>query len=104
MVLGAWERRQHEEVQKVDRQFFRDNPDVARDALRGVAGKSEDIAGIGNCAVIAPRLQHFAIFSDLVLPLRSALQTLRVDGFEADVNLIASSARGLGDEIRNLVT
>ena len=72
VVLRARQRRQEEELEDVDRQLALDDLDVAQDRLLGVVGKAQNVAGIGDGAVLAPFLQHVAILGDLVLALLGA--------------------------------
>ena len=67
------------------------------------AGKAEDIAGIGDGAVLAPFLQHLAIFGDLVLPFLGRDQVVGVDVLEPDEDAAHAGLCRLLDEIRNLV-
>src|SRR5262249_40319227 len=76
----------------------------AQDRFLGVAGKAEDVARIGDGAVVAPFLQHLAIFGDLVLALLGADQVVRIDVLEPDEDPAHAGARRLLDEIRDLVT
>ena len=66
------------------RQFALDDLDVSKDRFLGVSGKAENIAGIGCAAMVAPLLQHQAIFGDLVLSLLGGEKIVRVNVFKAD--------------------
>ncbi len=103
VVLGARQRRQEEELQDVERQFALDDLDVAQDRFLGVAGKAEDVAGIGDGAVLAPFLQHLAVLGDLVLPLLGRDQIVGVDVLQSDEHPAHAGLRRLLDEVRNLV-
>ena len=67
-------------------------------------GKPRNIAGIGDGAVLAPFLDHFPVFGDLVLPFLGRDQVVGVDVLETDENMANACPRCLLDEIRNLVT
>ena len=103
MVLRTGQRRENEEFQDVERQFALDDLDIAQDRFLGVAGKADDVAGIGDGAGLAPCLQHRAIFGDAVLPLLGAQQILRVDVLQPDEHPTHTGAAGLRDEVRDAV-
>ncbi len=65
--------------------------------------KAEDVAAEGNNAGGAPRLQHGAVFADLVLPLLGVQQVGGVDGLQADEHAPAAGAPAFLDEVRDLV-
>ena len=71
------QRREEEELENIERQFALDDLDVAEDRFLGVAREAKNIAGISDGAVLAPLLQHLAIFGDLVLPLLGGDQIVR---------------------------
>ena len=71
--------------------------------FRRIAGKAEDIAGIGETAGLLPRQQHLAIFGDAVLLLLGADEIGRIDVFQADEHAPDAGARRLLDEMRNAV-
>src|SRR4030095_10864293 len=77
--------------------------DVARDRFLRVGGKTENIAGVGNRAVVAPLLQHLAVLGDLVLPLLGCNEIVGVDVLKSDENAAHASLRRFFDEIWNLV-
>ena len=60
---------------------------------RRVARKTEDVARVGQGPDAVPRLQHRAVFGDLVLALPRVLQRLRVDALQADEHAIDAGAR-----------
>ena len=103
VVLRARQRRQEEELQDVERQLALDDLDVAQDRFLGVGGKAEDIAGIGDGAVVAPLLQHLAVFGDLVLPLLGGDEIVGIDVLEPDEDAAHAGLRRLLDEVRDLV-
>jgi len=103
MILGARQRRQIEEFQKIDRQLALDHVDVAHDRLDGVVGEAEHIAGIGEHADPLPGLQHVPVFGDLALPLLGAKQIVGIGVFQPDEHPLDPSARAFLDEIRQLV-
>ena len=103
VVLRTRQRRQEEELQNIDRQFALDDLDVALDRFLGVGREAENVAGIGDGAVLAPLLQHFAVLGDLVLPLLGGDQIVRVDIFQPDEDAAHAGRGRLLDEIRNLV-
>ena len=63
-----------------------------------------ELARIGDGAVVAPFLQHLAVFSDLVLPFLGGNQIVRVDVLKPYENPPYACLRRLFDEIWNLVT
>src|SRR5207302_102212 len=91
------------ELEDIERQFLLDDVDVAGNRFRGVAREAEDIAAIGDHPAAPPRLQHLAIFPDLVLPLLGSHQRLRVDILKPDEGEENSRASALLDEISNPV-
>ena len=103
VVLRAGQRREEEELEDVERQFALDDLDVANDRFLGVAGEAEDIAGVGDGAVVAPLLQHLAVFGDLVLALLGGDQVVGIDVLEPDEDAADAGLRRLLDEVRNLV-
>jgi len=54
--------------------------------------------------VLAPFLDHFPVFSDLVLPFLGRDQVVGIDVLETDENMANAGLRRLLDEFRNLVT
>ena len=103
VVLRSGQRRQEEEFQNIDRQFALDDLDIAQDRFLGVGGKAEDVAGIGDGAVVAPLLQHLAVFGDLVLPLLGGDQVVRIDVLQPDEDAPHAGLGRLLDEARDLV-
>ena len=103
VVLGAGQRREEEELEHVERQLALDDLDVAPDRFRRVAGKAEDVAGIGEDALRLPGQQHLAVFGDLVLPLLGGDQVVRVDVLQPDEHARDAGALRLLDEVRDLV-
>ena len=79
VVLGARQGREDEELQDVHRQFALDDGEVAADGLRGVFGKAQDVARVGQDPGRVPGLEHGAVIGDLVLALLGGLEGLRVD-------------------------
>src|SRR5258708_20760530 len=69
VILRAGQRRQTEELEKVDRQFFLDDRDIALDRLRCVRWKAQNIPRDGQSALFLPGKQHLSILGDLVLAL-----------------------------------
>src|SRR6185312_13108833 len=92
-----------EKFQDIERQFALDDFNVAGDRFLRIGRETENIAGIGNCAVIAPLLQHFAILGDLVLPLLGCNEIVGIDVLKSDENTSHSGLRRFFDEVRNLV-
>src|ERR1700677_126786 len=103
MVLRARQRRQEEEFQNIDRQFPLDDFDIAGDRGRRVRREAEDITRPSNDVDALPRLQHLAIFPDLVLALLSAHQRLRVDVLQPDEHGAAPRLGAFLDEARRAV-
>jgi hypothetical protein len=79
VILGAWQRRQHEKFERVERQLFLDDLEVVADRLGRVVLEAEDVAGEGHDADPLPLEQHLAVLGDLVLPLLGGDQIRRVD-------------------------
>ena len=67
-----------------------------------VGRKAEDVARPGHHLGPPPRLQHLAIFPDLVLALLGAHPATQVDVLEADEDGVAARPRRLLDEARIL--
>ncbi len=103
MILRARQRGEEEELQDIERQFALDDLDIAQNRFLAVAGKTEDVAGIGDGAVLAPFLQHLAIFGDLVLSLLGRDQIVGIDVLQTDEHATHAGLRRLLDEIGNLV-
>src|SRR5208282_2020857 len=83
--------------------FALDDADVALDTLRRVLGKPEYITCLGKHPLAAPRLQHFAVLTDVILALRSPLQTFGIDTLQPDKDLSASGPRRLGNKVGDSV-
>ena len=103
VVLRSRQGREEEEFENVDRQFALDGVDVAGDRFGRVGRKAEDVARPGHHLGAPPRLQHVAIFPDLVLALLRAHQRFGIDVLEPDEHGVAAGPRRLLDEIRDLV-
>ena len=103
VVLRSGQRRQEEKFENIDRQFALDDLDIAQDRFLAVGGEAENVAGIGDGAVVAPHLQHLAVFGDLVLPFLGGDQVVRVDVLEPDEGAPHAGFGRLLDEARNLV-
>ena len=103
VVFRAGQRRQEEEFEDVERQLALDDLDVAQDRFLGVGREAEDVAGVGDGAVVAPLLQHLAVFGDLVLPLLGGDQIVGIDVLEPDEHAPHAGLRRLLDEVRDLV-
>src|SRR6202162_829841 len=69
VILRAGQWRQTEKLEKVDRQFFLDDRDIALDRLRCVRWKAKYIPRDGQNSLFLPGKQHLSIFGDLVLAL-----------------------------------
>ncbi len=104
VILGAGQRRQKEELEEIDRQFALDDFDIAQDRFLGIVRKAENIAGIGGAAMVAPFLQHQAVFGDLVLPLLGGEKIVGIDVLKSDEDPVDAGARRLLDEIGNAMT
>jgi hypothetical protein len=76
---------------------------MSRDALRRVARKTEDVAGIGDDPLGPPGEKHLAVFVHTVLLFLRLQQIVGVDVFEPDEQALAAGARRLLDEIRDAV-
>jgi len=103
MVLGTGQRRQHEQLEHVERQFPLDDIDIAENGLLCVAGKSDDVAGTGDGSVPMPLLQHCAVFGDLVLPLLGRQEIVGIDVLQIDKDAPDTGPCRLLDEVRNSV-
>ena len=99
VILGAGQRREEEEFENIDRQFPLDDLDVAQDRFLGVAGEAQNVAGVGDGAVLAPLLQHVAVFGDLVLALLGREQIVGIDVLKSDEDPPHAGRRRLLDEI-----
>ena len=66
-------------------------------------GKAEDVAGPGHDLGAPPRLQHVAIFPDLVLALLRAHERLGIDVLKPDEDRVAAGPRRLLDKARDPV-
>ena len=103
MVLGAGQRRQAEEFQDIDRKLVLHDRDVAPDGFRGVVGKAEDVARIGDGADGLPGEEQLAVFGDLVLALLGGDQRVGIDALHADEHAGDAGLAALLDEVRDLV-
>src|SRR4029077_1848060 len=88
----------------IDRQLALNDLDIAQNRFLGIGRKAEDIARIGNGAVVAPFLQHHAVVGDLVLTLLGGEQVVRVDVLKADEHAADAGTGRLLDEGWKLVT
>ena len=104
VVFRARQRREEEQFEDVERQLAFDDFDVAQDRCLAVAREADDVTGAGDCAVIAPFLQHLPVVGDLVLPLFGGDKIVRIDVLKSDEHATDARLRGLFNEIRNLVT
>ena len=103
VVFGAGKRREEEKFEEVERQLALDDLDVVKDRFLRIGRKAEDVARIGDGAVVAPFLQHLAIFGDLVLPLLGRDQIVGIDVLEPDEDAAHARFLRLLDEVRDLV-
>ena len=103
VVLRARQGGEDEELEDVDRQLALDDLDVALDGLLAVVGEAQDVAGIGDAALLLPGLQHGAVVGDAVLLLLGGEQAVGVDVLQADEHARHAGAPGLLDEARDLV-
>ena len=103
VVLRARQWRQAEELQDVDRQLLLDDLDVVGDLLRRVVGETQDVTGVRDDLIVAPFLEHLAVFGDSVLALLGGHQVVRIDVLQTDENARHAGPLGLGDEILDLV-
>ena len=67
-------------------------------------GKPDDVAAIGDAAVLAPLEQKLAIVGDVVLLLLRGGQIVGIDVFQPDKYALDAGGHRLLDEARNLVT
>src|SRR5207253_5385643 len=69
VIFASWKRGEKEKFQKVDRELFFDDLDIARDGFRGIRGEAQYVSHVGLAAGrFLPRLQHAPVFPDLILP------------------------------------
>src|SRR5215472_4232860 len=103
VVFGTGERRQHEQLEHVERQFPLDDLDIAQDGLPRIAGKSDDVPRASDSSVLMPLLQHRAVFGDLVLALLGRKEIIGIDVLQADKDAANAGLRCLLDEVRDPV-
>ena len=103
VVFRARQRREHEQLEDVERQLLLDDLHVAQDRFARVAREAQDVAGPGRGTAVVPGLQHLAVLGDLVLALLGGQQIVRVDVLEADEDAIDAGPARLMDEVRNAV-
>ena len=103
VVLGAGQRCQAVKLQQINRQFALDDPDVADDRFRRVAGEAKDVAREHGRAGVLPRQQHFPVLSDFVLLLARAQQAVGVDALQPDKHARHPGPPRLFDEVRQAV-
>ena len=84
VVLAAGQRRQAGKLQDVERQLALDDLDAADDRFRRVGGEADDVAAIGDAAVLAPLEQKLAVVGDVVPLLLRRDEVVGVDVLEAD--------------------
>ena len=101
VVLGAGQRRQHEQLEDVERQLLLDDLHVAQDRLARVAGESQDVARPGRGPAGVPGLQHLAVFGDLVLALLGGQQVVGIDVLQPDEHAVDAGPARLVDEVRD---
>ena len=101
VVLRAGQRRQHEQLEDVERQLLLDDLHVAQDRFARVAGEAQDVARPGRGAAGVPGLQHLAVFGDLVLALLGGQQIVGVDVLQPDEHAIDAGPARLVDEVRD---
>ena len=101
VVFRTRQRRQHEQLEDVERQLLLDDLHVAQDRFARVAGEAEDVARPGRDAGLVPGLQHLAVFGDLVLALLGGQQVVRVDVLQPDEHAIDAGPARLVDEMRD---
>jgi hypothetical protein len=84
MILRAWQRRQAEDLDDVERQLLLNDRDVAPDGLRRIRREAEDISGKRENTLRFPGQQHSPIFGDPVLPLFGGGKVVWIDVLNAD--------------------
>ena len=103
VILRAGQRREHEQLEDIERQLLLDDFHVAQDRFARVAREAQDVAGPGRGTAVVPRLQHLAVLGDLVLALLGGQQIVRIDVFQADEDAIDARPARLVDEVRDAV-
>ena len=104
VVLRSGQRSQKKQFENVERQFVLDDLDVAQDRLLGVTRESDDIAGTGDGAVVAPFLQQLPIIGDLVLTLLCRDKIVRINVLQSYEHSTNSRLGRLLDEVWDFVT
>ena len=101
VILRAGQRRQDEQLEDVERQLLLDDLHVAQDRGARVAREAQDVAGPRRGAAGVPRLQHLAVFGDLVLALLGGQQVVRVDVLQTDEHAVDAGPARFMDEVRD---
>jgi hypothetical protein len=103
VILAARQRSEDREFENVERQFALDDLDAADQRFRRVVRKADDIAAIGDAAVLAPLEQKLAIVGDVVLLLLRRGKVVGIDVLKADEHPLDARRHRLLDEAGNLV-
>src|SRR5215468_837224 len=103
VILGPRQRCQEKELQNINWQFSLYDFNITGNRFLAVGRKTEDVTRIGDGAVIAPHLQHFPIFGDLVLPLLGGDEIVRIDVLQPNKDPPHAGPGGFLDELRNLM-
>jgi len=101
---GPGSRRQHEQLEHVERQFPLEDLDVAQNGLLRIARESDNVAGVGDRPVLMACLQHRAIFGNPVLALFGRQQIVGIDVLQTDEDSADAGMRSLLDKVRDPVT
>src|SRR5262245_45703255 len=91
MIVGAWQRRQHEEGSLIGPDFVHQELDIFGHLLAVIPREADDVTGMHYDAGIVPLFDNFTIFLDVVLFFPFGLQVFRVYTFHSNENL--STAR-----------
>jgi len=81
--------------------FPLDDLDVAQNGRLGVAGEPADVAGTSDGTVLAPFLQHRAVFRDFVLTLLGREEIVGIYVLQTDKDTADTGLCGLFDEVRD---
>ena len=104
MILGAGQRGQDKELENIERQLPLDDLDIAQNGLPGITGEPDDVAGTGDRAMLAPLLQHRAVFGNPVLALLGRDEIVGIDILQTDKYAADTGQRRFLDEVWDAVT
>src|SRR5262245_53828328 len=101
MIVGAWQRCQHEKGRLIRPDFVHQEPDVFGYLLAVVPREADDVTSMHHYTSIVPLFDNRTIFLDVVLFFPFGLQVFRVYTFHSNENLsTARFGRQLNEALR----